>query len=49
MVFSSLVFAALNLKPILVVSTRTFLVPSIGDIWSLIVGTWALTEGRRRV
>ena len=28
---------------------RTLLVPLIGDIWSLIVGTWALIEGRRRV
>ena len=24
-------------------------VPLIGGIWSLIVGTWALIEGRRRV
>ena len=30
-------------------TTRTFLVPLIGDIWSLMVGTWALIEGRRRV
>ena len=31
------------------VYTRTLLVPLIGDIWSLIVGTLALIEGRRRV
>ena len=30
-------------------STRTLLVPLIGDIWSLIVGIEALIEGRRRV
>ena len=28
--------------------TRTLLVPLIGDIWSPIVGTQALIEGRRR-
>ena len=30
-------------------TTRTLLVPLIGDIWSLIVGTLALIKGRRRV
>ena len=30
-------------------STRILLVPLIGDIWSLIVGTSVLIEGRRRV
>ena len=30
-------------------TTRTTLVPLIGDIWSPIVGTQALIEGRRRV
>ena len=29
--------------------SRTLLVPLIGGIWSLIVGTAALIEGRRRV
>ena len=42
-------YPSLWVRHFLGMGSRTFLVPFIGDIWFLIVGTFALIEGKRKV